>query len=206
MTAPRLPLPVRPALALGIAAALLAGCGGGSPFDNPPVVDNPVASSGRKLSFAYYQRCIEPIFVTRLPVLLNGVRTENTCAASGCHDDRNGTGGALRLSAEARTVDLRDPALTAEAIRATAMYRNFYSAQGESIPGQPLASRLLTKPLLLNVLHGGGQVFDSQQDVLVRRIAYWISRPMPDGQDEFSTAGWGLFSPADPMTGACDAP
>jgi hypothetical protein len=82
--------------------------------------------------------------------------------------------------------------------------RNFFSAQGEAIPGQPLASRLLAKPLLLNVLHGGGLIFESPDDEMARRIAYWINRPMPVGQDEFSTAAHPLFTPPDPATGACN--
>ena len=55
------------------------------------------------------------------------------------------------------------------------MYKNFYSAQGSSIVGVPKESRLLTKPLLLNVLHGGGQIFENEQDPNARLIAYWIT-------------------------------
>jgi hypothetical protein len=186
-----------------LSTMLLVACGGGGPFDNPPLVDNPAQTAGRKLSFAYYQQCVHPILLMQLSVVHNGVRTQNTCASAGCHDDTSGTGGALRLRPAAAPVDLADAALTPERIRDTDMYRNFYSAQGEAIPGQPLASRLLTKPLLLNVLHGGGLVFDSADDPLVRRIAFWIGRPMPAGQDEFSRAADSMFTPADPATGAC---
>ena len=35
-------------------------------------------------------------------------------------------------------------------------------------------------------------------------IAYWISRPMPQGQDEFSTASNGMFTPAEPNVGTCN--
>ena len=188
-------------------STLLAACGGGSgsnPFDNPPLVDNPQGSGGRKLSFAYFQNCINPIFLLELTVVQGAVSSRNTCAAAGCHDDTNGTGGALRLRPDAAPVNLADASLTPELKRQTAMYRNFYSAQGEAIPGQPLASRLLAKPLLLNVLHGGGLIFESPNDEMARRIAYWINRPMPAGQDEFSTAGNNLFTPPDPATGACN--
>lgn len=189
------------------ALGVLGACGGGgsNPFDNPALVDNPISTAGRKLSFAYFQRCINPIFLTELTVVQNGVSSRNTCAASGCHDDASGTGGALRLRAAAADIPLTDTALTPAAIRDSEMYRNFYSAQGETVPGQPLASRLLTKPLLLNVLHGGGLIFESQQDELVKRIAYWINRPMPAGQDEFSTASASMFTPGDIITGACNA-
>ena len=84
------------------------------------------------------------------------------------------------------------------------MYKNFYSSQGSTVIGTPLQSRLLTKPLTLNVLHGGGVVFLDQSDPNARLIAYWIGRPMPQGQDEFSSAADSMFTPADPATGACN--
>jgi hypothetical protein len=186
---------------------LLAACGGGNPLDNPPLVDNPsAANSARKLSFAYFQRCIQPIFETPLPIVQNGVTSVNTCASAGCHADATGTGGALRLVAGAPTLSLADPANTAAVLRASAMYRNFYTSQGSAIPGSPDTSRLLTKPLVQGVLHGGGLVFDNASVEAARRIAYWISHPMPTGQDEFSTAGNALFTPQDAEAGACNNP
>jgi hypothetical protein len=83
------------------------------------------------------------------------------------------------------------------------MYKNFYSSQGEVVFNAPLSSRLLTKPLLLNVLHGGGLIFTSESDPNVQLIRYWISRPMPQGQDEFSTAANSMFAGGDPVAGAC---
>ena len=85
-----------------------------------------------------------------------------------------------------------DPALPPEQVRATAMYRNFFSAQGVSVIGSPAASLLLAKPRLLNVLHGGGLVLAADSEA-ARRIAFWIGRPMPPGQDEFSVAGLALL-------------
>lgn len=184
-----------------VLATLVAGCGGGSPLDNPADVANPPAEGSRKLSFAYFQRCVQPILEAQLPVTLNGVTTVNSCASSGCHDDTNGTGGALRLRGGAFTVDL---AIAADLIRATDMYRNFYSSQGEVVFGKALASRLIAKPLVLNVLHGGGIVFDSVDDPNVRILRYWIEHPMPEGQDEFSAAGNSLFTPPDAATGTCN--
>jgi len=185
-----------------LAAIALTACGGGgeNPFDNPADIDNPLQVSGQKLSFAYFQKCINPIFLAQLQ---SGGAGTNSCASSGCHDNVNGTGGALRVVPEATPVDLTDPANTADTIRRSDMYKNFYSAQGSSIIGSPSQSRLLAKPLLRNVLHGGGLIFDNDTDPNARLIAYWISHPVPQGSDEFGPAN-GLFTPPDAATGACN--
>jgi hypothetical protein len=182
----------------------LASCGGGNPLDNPPLVNNPTGTTGQKLSFAYFQRCINPIFLARLQINQNGVLSTNTCAASGCHDNANGTGGAFRLVPGATTMDVTNPANTPNVIRAGDMYKNFYSAQGEVVFGSLTQSRLLAKPMLINVLHGGGLIFENAQDPNVRLIQYWINNPAPAGQDEFSAATYNMFTPADPNTGACN--
>jgi len=184
----------------------LAGCGGdgSNPLDNPATVQNPTTVSGQKLSFIYFQKCVQPIFVALLQINQNGAISTNTCAAGGCHDNTTGTGGAFRLFGSAQLVDMADPANTPDKIRTTDMYKNFYSSQGEVVFGAPMASRLLTKPLLLNVLHGGGLIFVNEGDPNVQKIRYWISRPMPQGQDEFGSAGNAMFTPADPATGACN--
>ncbi len=186
--------------------ATLAACGGGdNPLGNPPTVVNGAATgNGQKLSFIYYQRCVQPILLAPLPVTQSGATAINTCAASGCHDNVSGTGGALRIVPNAAPVDLSLAANTPEVVRGTDMYRNFYSAQGEVVLGATLQSRLIAKPLLLNVLHGGGLVFHSIDDPLVKVLRYWIEHPMPRGQDEFSSAGHNLFTPADPTTGTCN--
>jgi hypothetical protein len=190
----------------GLAAFILAACGGdgGNALDNPPTVQNPTTISGQKLSFVYFQKCIQPIFLKQLQVNQNGVISTNTCAAAGCHDNVTGTGGAFRLLGNAQAIDPSNPANTPDVIRATDMYKNFYSSQGEVVFGAPLSSRLLTKPLTLNVLHGGGLIFLSESDPNVMLIRYWISRPMPQGQDEFSSASSSMFTPADPNVGSCN--
>ncbi|WP_298825884.1 hypothetical protein [uncultured Piscinibacter sp.] len=188
-------------LAAIFAAALVASCGGGNPLSNPDSVQNPPGTTGQKLSFVYFQRCINVIYDTPLQVDQNGVISTNTCGSGGCHDTRTGTGGALRVVPQANLVDLA--ASTVDEVRATDMYKNFYSSQGATVIGSPTQSRLLAKPLL-TVLHGGGQIFADMQDENARRIAYWISRPVPQGQDEFSVAGNSMFTPADPETGTCN--
>jgi hypothetical protein len=187
--------------------ATLAGCGGSSgsnPFDIPQLVNNPVGVGGQKLSFAYYQRCVNPVFLAQLQVNQNGVISTNTCAASGCHDNTSGTGGAFRVVGAAAALDVTDPANTPAVIRASDMYKNFYSAQGEVVVSAPTQSRLLTKPLVQGVLHGGGLIFATDQDPNVKLIQYWLTHPVPQGQDEFSTASNTMFTPADPQAGVCN--
>jgi hypothetical protein len=178
----------------------LTACGGGNPLGNPDDVLNPPGVSGNKLSFAYFQRCVEPVLVARITA--PGGAT-NTCASGGCHSSTTGTGGALRIIDTAADIDLADPANTAESVRASDMYKNFYSAQGVSSPGDATQSRLLAKPLLLKVLHGGGQIFTDDQDPMVKLITYWIEHPAPKDQDEFGQATYNMFTPPDPVNGAC---
>ena len=197
------PAASRAAIIALAAAALLAACGGGgNPLGNPADILNPPGALGQKLSFAYFQQCINPIFEKAL----QSGNTVNRCASGGCHDNTTGTGGALRLVQSAAALDVKDPANTPDVIRATDMYKNFYSAQGAVVIGAPTQSRLLAKPLVLNVLHGGGQVFANDQDPNALLIQYWITHPAPQGQDEFSSAGDNLFTPPDPNTGACNTP
>jgi hypothetical protein len=184
---------LRPILIATLAAAL-AACGGGSVLDNAPTIANPAGTSSSRLSFAYFQRCIDPIFLAQLS---GPGGSTNTCASGGCHDTVTGTGGALRVIPGATAVDLSDPANTPDVVRLSDMYKNFYSSQGVTVIGTPAQSRLFQKPLLLNVLHGGGQIFASAQDPNAGLIAYWISHPLPD---EFSSAADTLF---DATTGAC---
>ncbi|MBT9598349.1 MAG: hypothetical protein IV094_20370 [Vitreoscilla sp.] len=187
-----------------VALASLGGCGGGSnPLGNPPDVWNPPGTGGRDLSYAYFQRCIFPVLLAELPINQNGQLSTNTCAGGGCHDNTTGTGGALRVIRSATPFDLNDGANTNTLIRASDMYKNFYSAQGVTVPGDPLQSRLLAKPLLLNMLHGGGLIFDSEDDPNAKLIRYWIDHPVPRDQNEFSEAAYAMFDPADPTTGSC---
>jgi hypothetical protein len=193
------------ATAAALAALLPAGCGGGgNPVGNPPTIANPQGATGQKLSFVYFQKCIDPIFQAQLQIDQNGVISTNSCSGSGCHDNTNGTGGAFRVIGQASPIDPSNPANTPDVIRASDMYKNYYSAQGEVIPGNPAQSRLVNKPLVRTVLHGGGLIFASETDPNVQRIEYWINRPVPAGQDEFSASASTMFTPQDPVTGTCN--
>jgi predicted CxxxxCH...CXXCH cytochrome family protein len=199
----------RSVAAAGCAVAALTCCGGGT-------VSDPPLSGTQVLAFAYFQRCVNPIFLKPLQITVNGVTVTNTCAAAACHNNATGAGGAFRIIPTATVVDLTDPANTPGVIRASAMYKNFYSAQGETVIGSASLSLLLNKPLVRNVLHAGGRIFASDQDPNVRLIEYWIGNPSPQGQDEFSTAtyamftppanaSYGTFSPQNAMNGACNS-
>lgn len=181
------------------AAAALAGCGGGSIFDNSSDVQNPPSAGGRKLSFEYFQRCVQPIYEK---VITGAGGGSNTCGSSGCHDTVAGTGGALRIVPRPALVD--STAVAPDVVRESEMFRNFFSSQGVTVIGAPTASRLFQKPLLLNILHGGGQIFADETDTNAKTIAYWITHPMPEGQDEFSPVASNLFTPADPKLGVCN--
>lgn len=197
-------LPRSVATAASAAVALaLAACGGGNPLGNPPTVDNPRDIQGSKLSYVYFQKCVNPIFLAQLRINQGGVISTNTCAAGGCHDTGTGTGGSFRVVGGAQPVDLSNPANTPDVVRLTDMYKNYVSAQGSVVIGSAPQSRLLTKPLLSGVLHGGGLIFDNTQDPNARVISYWINHPVAAGQDEFSAAA-NMFTPPDPNTGACN--
>ncbi len=188
-------------LAAAVGAALaLAGCGGGA-LGNADTIANPAGTGGQSLSFVYFQRCINPVLTTPIAITINGTTTNNTCAGGGCHDNTTGTGGALRLVGSAAPADLTQDVAT---VRATDIYRNFYSAFGETVVGQPAQSRLLNKPLVRGVLHGGGQIFASANDPGAVLFQYWINRPMPQGQNEFSSAANAMFANNDPVNGACN--
>lgn len=200
-----LDFPLRARGAAALAGLIgLAGCGGGNPLSNPPDVNNPPGTGGQTLSYVYYQKCINPIFLAQLQININGVLSVNTCAAGGCHDTVSGTGGAFRMVGAAQPLDVTAPANTPDVIRASDMYKNFYSTQGEVVFGSLTQSRILAKPRLLNVLHGGGLIFETDQDPNVKLLQYWINHPVPQGQDEFSSAANSMFTPADPATGACN--
>jgi hypothetical protein len=181
--------------AVGSVGIGLAACGGSNPLDNPGTVSNPSGGAGQTLSYLYFEKCVNPVFFKALPSP-TGSGT-NTCGSSGCHAP-TGTGGAFRIIASAPVLELSDPANTPAVIRAGDMYKNFYSAQGEVVIGNLSQSRLLNKPLLQNVLHGGNLIFASNTDPNVKLIEYWISNPVPPGQDEFSASTYSMFTPPYP--------
>lgn len=188
------------AVALACTLAALTGCGGGgNPLDNADTLENPTNTGGRRLSFLYFQYCVAPVFNAALESHITNeatgvvTTTINTCSSSGCHAPGS-TGGSLTLvpNAPVRAYPATGPLPQADidALRnpssPEAIYRNFISAQAAVVIGSPTQSALLNKPLVRNVLHGGGVVFETPTDANARIFQYWLQRPMPEGQDEFS--------------------
>ena len=102
------------------------------------------------------------------------------------------------MQGSASLVDLAT--VSPDAARLTEMYRNFFSAQGSSVIGAPASSKMLTKPLVQGVLHGGGQIFADANTPEARLLAYWISRPVPD---EFNAAE-SMFTPTGNGSRTCN--
>ena len=197
---------MRSTVAAAAAVLGLASCGGGgsNPLDNPSTLQNPTVTGNQRLAFAYFQNCVFPMFLKQLPITLpNGTTAINTCAASGCHDNTNGTGGAFRVIGNAQPIDLTNPANTPDVIRASDMYKNFYSAQGEVVFGSPLTSRILAKPMLQRC--AAWRRVDLRQRAGCQRAADPVldQQPGPSGQDEFSSATYGMFTSNVPSTSNC---
>jgi len=186
-----------------VALCACGGAGGGNPLNNPPLVGNSAGAAGQRLSFTFFQYCVNPIFDTPHSITLNGVPTENTCSSAGCHASATGRGGAFRVIAGLQPLDLSTS--TTAQIRTSEIYQNFLSAQGETVVGNYAQSLLVNKPLVRNLLHGGGQTFIDDTDPNIRTIEYWIANPMPAGQDEFSPAGNNLFVNATPNASNCNS-
>ena len=106
----------------------------------------------------------------------NGPSAHSTCRDTA----RERTQGGALVCVAVLKVDIT-------AIQASDMYKNFYSSQGEVVLNAVSQSRLLTKPRLQGVLHGGGLIFESNADPHVALIQYWMTHPAPAGQSEFST-------------------
>lgn len=171
------------------ATLLLAGCG---------KTENQEGSPTGTLCFDYFQRCVYPLALdTQLAVDTNndGVfESLKRCSDSGCHDAGGSTGGGLRLTSGAATVNP-----TAADALGTAMHINFLSAKGRADLNNASESALLREPLFRDN-HGGGRVFATDQNPAAQQILYWIQRRAPLGGDEFSPTCANLFD-----AGQCQA-
>ena len=152
----------------------LNGCG--------PVENSPGSPEGT-LCFDYFQRCVYPLALE--------AASPFACSAAGCHKEPGNSGGALRITPGQAPVDLN--ILTAAEVRLTAIHSTFLSVKGVANINSPRLSDLLRKPLV-EVSHGGGRIFVSDQDSAARQLLFWVTNPAPVGGDEFSAQCANLFA------------
>jgi hypothetical protein len=149
----------------------------GQPADT---VANPPGASGQKLSFLYFQRCVNPVLNTPLPVRIGGNTTTNTCAAGGCHDNVSGTGGALRLLGSAAPVDAS--ALPDARARQRHVQELLLIARGkrgrQSRPEPPAEQAAGAQ----HTARGRPGLRDGGRPIAAQLIRYWINHPMPAGR------------------------
>jgi len=157
------------------ALSLLSAC--------DPVENTPGSPSGT-LCFDYFQRCVYPQALD--------IAAPIACSSSGCHQEPGNSGGALRIAPRLSPVDLSTT--TPDQVRAMAIYSTFKSVTGSANLESPRQSNLLRKPLV-EVVHGGGRIFTSDQDSAARQLLYWITNRAPAGGDEFSAQCASLFAP-----------
>ncbi len=184
----------------------LAACGGSSnPLGNPPVVSNPQSTQGNQhLSFAYFQKCINPIFLAQLPDPGNVDHQHLRRRWLSRHSDRHRRRFSFGAGARRRSTS-RDPANTPDVIRATDIYKNFYSAQGDGRRRQHHAEPARRQAAACSASStAAARSSRDENDPNIKLIKYWITHPAPLGQDEFSTATYTMFTPADPKTGTCN--
>lgn len=159
-----------------------------------PVENTPGSPSGT-LCFDYFQRCVYPLVLdAALPIDRNNdgiFEAVNTCSASGCHLDPGTSGGALRIKPGLAPVDLST--MTVAQVQATDIYVSFKSVKGSADINSPRQSNLLRKPLV-EVSHGGGRIFASDQDSAARQLSFWVTNRAPAGGNEFSAQCANLFA------------
>ncbi len=145
-------------LALAMVAALSPQTG--FPLQTPPAVlaQQPPSSSASTtaLDFEFFKTNVQPIFLTKRP---GNVR----CVV--CH------AGAGRFSLQ--PLSPGSASWDEEQSR-----RNFQAVQRLVVPGNPLVSRLLLKPLAEEAggqrLHQGGKHWHSQDDPEWQTLATWV--------------------------------
>lgn len=141
----------------GIVLALLmfmAGC--------KEVEVTPEASATRTLCYADFEACVSPILDAQLAARAGPV----TCAASGCHDQAAGSGGAFKIYPQ-------------PAPGSAEMLANFFAARAFANLDDPSRSKLLLEPLegvsSISGTHTGGDIFPGTGDACYVAIHDWIS-------------------------------
>lgn len=141
----------------GFFLALLLSAGGCK-----EVEVTPAAAENRTLCYADFELCVSPI----LDQQLSGRSGPVTCAASGCHDQAAGSGGAFKIYAQ-------------PAPGSAEMLANFFAARAFANLDDPGQSKLLLEPLQgvssISGTHTGGDIFPTTGDACYVAIHDWIS-------------------------------
>ncbi len=135
------------------------------------VKNEPQAQIGQSLCLADFEVCVNPIF----DATLNGRLGQVTCAASGCHDQAAGSGGAFKIFANAQPAS-------------NEMLANFFAAKSFANLDDPPQSKLLLEPLqgvtAITGTHTGGDIFPDTADACYQAIADWISLRVDDSASQ----------------------
>lgn len=143
---------------------LLAGCGvdvgGGS-----------AANNGQTLCYNDYVNCVNPIYNAPMQNLTG--QNNIQCASGGCHEVGGGFAGSLRL--------YPSTVVPAE------LQVNFTSSLANANLGDPVASKLLLKPLAGNAgnndAHSGGDILPNNSDPCYSAILAWVTNRVDDPND-----------------------
>ena len=142
---------------------LLSGCG-------VDVGSGSAANNGQTLCYSDYVACINPIFNADMT---NRTGQPIQCASGGCHEVGGGFAASLRIYPN--TVD------------ADQLLINFTSSLANANLGNPVASKLLLKPLVGNAgnndAHSGGDILPNTSDACYSAILAWITNSVPDQTD-----------------------
>lgn len=175
------------AIGASLIATIVVGCG---------QAPNQAGSPSGTLCYDYFQRCVYPLALDAVLAVdrdNDGVFDDTrSCSDSACHAQTGVTGGALRLTPGEAIVDLSSA--TVAQVRASPMYDNFVHAMGRTDLNNPRQSNLLRKPLL-EITHGGGRVFVTDQDAAAQQILFWATNRVTGTADEFAASCANLFLP-----------
>ena len=151
-----------------------------NPLDNPPTVSNPTAHRQTSSCPSPTSRsCINPIFLAQLPIHSATARLDQHLRRRRVATTTPTAPAARFVSCPTRSRSTSpNPANTPDVIRASDMYKNFYSAQGDG--GDRLADaepRCSPSRWCNGVLHGGGLVFETAQRSRTRKLIAVLDQP-----------------------------
>ena len=186
--------------------AALGACGGGiEPASATPRGREPAATPGsQQLSFAYFQKCVYPIFLAQLQI--QGQRElDQHLRRLGLPRQRHRHRRRLSLDrqrAAARPRPTRPTRPTSSA-RATCT-RTSTRRRARWCSARRRRAACSPSRWCSTCCTAAAGLRQRPSDPNAKLITYWITHPVPLGQDEFSSAANSMFTPADPNTGTCN--